>query len=252
LQGLPLVEKKGIEKKILLLVEWLTYKCATKIHPNSKGLKKYILKKINTDKNKVEVIGDGSSNGIDVDYFKKSLSLKNDANFFTRTNKLNNVFKFIFVGRIVKDKGIEELINAFVRLNKEISNIRLLIVGREERSLDPISDNTRLILKNNKNIIELGYRKDIRKYLAASNCLVLPSYREGFPNVVLQADCMNLPSIVSNINGCNEIITDRQNGLLVTPKKTELLYLAMKKIVIDKKLYRSLKSSTRKNTVKKI
>ena len=86
--------------------------------------------------------------------------------------------------------------------------------------------------------------------MAASNCLVLPSYREGFPNVVLQACSMQIPSIVSNINGCNEIIHDKVNGLLVQPKNIESLYLAMKKIYLDKKLFKSLSCSLRENVVK--
>lgn len=249
--GLPLMEETGLKKKILKVVERLTYKCATKIHPNSKALRKYIIKKIYNNKKKITVLNHGSSNGVDINYFKKINSIANHANSFKRKHKLKKVFTFIFVGRIVKDKGVEELLSAFVKLNKEVSNIRLLLVGREERMLDPISDHARNILKKNKNIIEAGYQKDIRKFLAASNCLVLPSYREGFPNVLLQADCMNLPSIASNINGCNEIIKNRYNGLLINPKQTKSLYLAMKKIVNDKKLYGSLKNFTRYDTIKK-
>jgi glycosyltransferase involved in cell wall biosynthesis len=249
--GLPLMEETGLKKKILIIIERLTYKCATKIHPNSKILKKFILKKIYNNKKKISVLNHGSSNGIDINYFKKTKSLTNHANSFKKKHKLEKTFTFIFVGRIVKDKGVEELLSAFIKLNKKISNIRLLLVGREERMIDPISDDARNVLKKNKNIINVGYKKDIRKFLAASNCLVLPSYREGFPNVLLQADCMNLPSITSNINGCNEIIKNRQNGLLIRPKHKKSLFLAMKKIVNDKKFYEDLKNFTRHSTVKK-
>lgn len=248
--GLPLMVKKGIHKKILLWAEWLTYRCATKVYPNSNGLKKYILKHIKIDKKKIKVIWKGSSNGININYFKVSKYLINLANNFKKKKNIQNKFIFIFVGRIVKDKGIEELIEAFVSLNKKIANIRLIVVGEEEKKLDPISNKVKYLLKKNKNIIKINYQTDIRKYLCASDCLVLPSYREGFPNVVLQASSMKLPSIVSNINGCNEIVKQNVNGLLVNAKNTSELYNAMKKMVLNKKFYDNLKKSTRKRVMK--
>ena len=127
----------------------------------------------------------------------------------------------------------------------------MILLGRQEKDLDPITDETKNIMSLNKNIINLGYKSDIRTFLAASNCLVLPSYREGFPNVVLQAGSMKIPSIVTNINGCNEIIKRNINGLIVKPKSINSLYLAMKKISTDRKLYKSLKSSTRKSIISK-
>ena len=110
-------------------------------------------------------------------------------------------------------------------------------MGRKE--LDPISSEAKKIIKYNRNIYFEGFKEDVRSYLAMSNCLVLPSYREGFPNVVLQAACMQKPSIVSNISGCNEIIKNGLNGLLVKPKDMDSLYLSMEKILLDKKLYKN-------------
>ena len=115
-------------------------------------------------------------------------------------------FVFLFVGRLVKDKGINELIGAFEKLQIEIPTIKLLLVGNFEDDLDPLLPTTINIINTNANIISVGFQNDVRPYFAVSNSLVFPSYREGFPNVVLQAGAMKLPSIVSNINGCNEII----------------------------------------------
>ena len=170
---------------------------------------------------------------------------------FQKKFNLKNKFTFIFIGRIVKDKGIEELLKAFVKLNNKLNNTRLILLGRQEKDLDPITDETKNIMSLNKNIINLGYKSDIRTFLAASNCLVLPSYREGFPNVVLQAGSMKIPSIVTNINGCNEIIRNKINGLIVKPKNINSLYLAMKKIATDRKLCKSLKRSTRRSIISK-
>ncbi len=247
--GLPLMESHGLKKIILLFIEWLTYKCATRIFPNSYGLKKFILKNINVSKNKISVIGSGSTNGINTKYFNKNNKIYKTSIQIKKKFGLKNIFSFIFIGRIVKDKGIDELIEAFNKLNHKYKNTKLILIGWEE-NLDPISATAKKIIYFKKSIINLGYKKDVRPFLLASNCLVLPSYREGFPNVVLQAGSMNIPSIVSNINGCNEIIQNNFNGLYIKPKNSQSLYLAMEKILINKHLYKSLVKRTRKNIVK--
>lgn len=249
--GLPLMESYGLKKKLLLLVEWLTYKFATRVFVNSHRLRKYILKNIPISSKKLSVIGHGSTNGVNTEYFNKNNKINNSALTFKKKFNLINKFTFIFIGRIVKDKGIEELLKAFVKLNKKLSNTRLILLGRQEQDLDPINDEAINTILSNKNIINLGYKSDIRNFLAASNCLVLPSYREGLPNVVLQAGSMKIPSIVTNINGCNEIIKNKVNGLIVQPKNINSLYFAMKKIAIDRKLCSSLKKSARINVVHK-
>ena len=124
-------------------------------------------------------------------------------------------FVFIFVGRIVSDKGINELVEAFDKISLVEENIKLLLVGPFEDELDPLQKKTKLLINNNDKIILVGYQNDVRPYFSISNCLVFPSYREGFPNVVMQAGAMKLPSIVSDINGCNEIIENNINGLVI-------------------------------------
>ena len=85
--------------------------------------------------------------------------------------------------------------------------------------------------KNNENVRYVGYRKDVRPYLAAADALVFPSYREGFPHVVMEAGAMGLPSIVTDINGCNEIIKDGVNGRIIPPKDEQALYDMMRKFL---------------------
>jgi glycosyltransferase involved in cell wall biosynthesis len=104
-------------------------------------------------------------------------------------------------------------------------------------------------LKNNKNIICVGFQSDVRQYYAISDCLVFPSYREGFPNVVMQAGAMGLPSIVTDINGCNEIIIDGINGVLVPSKNEESLMKAMLNMYEMVSLRNSLKMNARKSIV---
>ncbi len=249
--GLPVMEAKGNKKKLLLFVEKLTYACATKVYPNSKGLQEYILENNLTKKEKLKVIGYGSSNGIDTKFFCKSNEIIKQSLDIKESYDLKDKFIFCFVGRIVKDKGIDELVSSFDKLSKEFENVSLLLVGNYEDTLDPISKKSKEIVKENQNIIEAGYQSDIRLFLALSDCFVLPTYREGFPNVVLQASSMELPCIVTNINGCNEIIQDNINGLIVEPKNEDDLYNAMKKLLDDKSLGDKLSSNTREDIIKK-
>ncbi len=150
---------------------------------------------------------------------------------------------------MVKDKGINELISAFKSLQEKTPNIKLLLVGSFESELDPLETNTVNEIEINKDIISVGYKKDVRLYFAISNALVFPSYREGFPNVVMQAGAMELPCIVTNINGCNEIITKNKNGIIIQVKDQEAIYKAMNTLLQDKKLFNSLKCNAREMIV---
>jgi len=230
--GLPLLEVKGAKRKLLDTVEKITYACATKILPNSFGLEAIVLKNNYTKSSKLQVIGNGSSNGIDVAHYdsKHVLELTKE-NLKKELNITINDVVFIFIGRMVKDKGLNELVYAFNELSKTNTNSKLLLVGPHENHLDPLLPETELLIKTNKQILAIGVQKDIRPYVSISHALTFPSYREGFPNVVLQASCMNLPCIVSNINGCNEIIEQKINGIIVTPKNEDELQDAMQFII---------------------
>lgn len=243
--GLPLMEAKGIKRIILDTVEKLTYSCASKVYPNSKGLYDFILKNNLAKKDKLKLIANGSSNGIDTSFFsKEKISPDYQIQLKKELNIEEDDFLFVFVGRLVGDKGINELIQAFVNLNNP--KIKLLLVGPLESDLDPLKESTLNEIEINNNIISVGFQKDVRPYFAISSALVFPSYREGFPNVVMQAGAMELPSIVTDINGCNEIIVSNQNGLIVPVKNAQALQLAMSIMVKDNLLYNQLKLNARK------
>jgi glycosyltransferase involved in cell wall biosynthesis len=244
--GLPLMEVNGLKRNILDAVERLTYQCATKVYPNSKGLYDFIVEHNYAKTDKLKVIANGSSNGIDTTYF--SLDSIEDDTINTLKEELGiqpSDFVFVFVGRLVGDKGINELIKAFSMLKQKETNLKLLLVGPLESDLDPLEDNTLNEIKINPSILTVGMQNDVRPYFAMANALVFPSYREGFPNVVMQAGAMGLPAIVSNINGCNEIIQQDANGMMVPPKDIDSLYTAMEKLYLDSNFYSILKSNAR-------
>lgn len=242
--GLPLMEATGTKRKILDWVEKATYISATKIYPNSKGLYDFIVAQEFTCTSKLQIIGAGSSNGIDTSFFSTENVLDEDKEKLK--NQLNihsEDFVFIFVGRLVKDKGINELIMAFSKI--QIENSKLLLVGSLEEDLDPLLPEIKKEIRQNKNIISVGFQQDVRSYFAVADALVFPSYREGFPNVVMQAGAMGLPSIVSDINGCNEIIIEGENGHIIPVKDTESLQKAMEDFLKNKSYLSELKNNAR-------
>jgi glycosyltransferase involved in cell wall biosynthesis len=244
--GLPLMEETGIKRKILNLAEQLTYRCAVKVYPNSTNLKEFIIQNKFCKPDKLKVIGNGSSNGIDIGFFKITPQiLENARELRDNYNIPQDDFVYIFVGRLVKDKGIEELVDAFFNINAVYKNTWLVLVGASEPNLDPLSPNCLKQIEQNSNIVHVGYQNDVRQYFAMSNVLVFPSYREGFPNVPMQAGCLGLPAIVTDINGCNEIITDKENGLIISVKDTLSLKNAMEQILKDAKLYQHMKLKAR-------
>ena len=248
--GLPLMEATGTKRKILNIVEKLTYSSATRVYPNSKGLYDFILQNNFTQSNKLKIIANGSSNGIDTAFF--SPDQVTEIERVTLREKLNiqpDDFVFVFVGRIVSDKGINELIKAFSQLQaveNKPTGIKLLLVGGLENDLDPLNPETLAEINQNKDIISVGFQQDVRSFFAIADALVFPSYREGFPNVVMQAGAMGLPSIVSDINGCNEIIIEGENGLIIPSKNVEKLKEKMLTLARDKNLYIKLKENSRR------
>jgi glycosyltransferase involved in cell wall biosynthesis len=149
------------------------------------------------------------------------------------------------VGRIVSDKGINELISAFSEIQESKTDIKLLLVGPYEPELDPLKEETLIQINANKSIFSVGYQDEVRPYFAISDCLVFPSYREGFPNVVMQAGAMGLPCIVSDINGCNEIIEDTKNGYIIPVKDKQAIKVALLNILENNQQYSKMQQHAR-------
>lgn len=244
--GLPLLEAKGKKRVLLNWVEKLTYACATKIYPNSYGLQDIILNEKFCKTSKLKVIGNGSSNGINTSFFNPDLySDTQNKQLRQELSIAEDDFVFIFIGRLVRDKGINELIEVFDQLSHQYSSIKLLLVGSFESEFDPLNEKTLEIINSNTSIIYAGFQSDVRPYFAISNALAFPSYREGFPNVVMQAGAMGLPSIVTDINGCNEIVIDGCNGTIIPAHNAMALKNAMVQYISDRQLVERLQDKAR-------
>ena len=179
----------------------------------------------------MKVLGYGNIKGVDMMHFSRRPEVMELAPKL----KKEGMFTFLFVGRVVGDKGINELCKAMGMLSG-FAPVRLLLIGPYEDDLDPISQEAKDLMANNPAIEYVGekYGEELLAYYAAADCFVLPSYREGFPNTVLEAGAMGLPCIVTDINGSREIIVEGENGVIVPPRNADALFQAMLGMVRNK------------------
>lgn len=246
--GLRYQTTTGMMRCLLKMMERITCLCATDVYAVSKG----VASTLHTDKitaKKIVVVMGGSANGINVDHY--ALQKHFDANEYKRYWKIHeNDFIFSFLGRVVQDKGINELIKAFGKLVSIHSNIKLLIAGPKEQN-NSISPYSAWELEHNPNIVYMDFQTDVRPVLAISNVLVLPSYREGLGMVLLEAGAMNVPCIASDIIGCNDVVIEGINGLLVKAKDIDSLFITMEKLFKDRELREQIIRSTRESILQR-
>lgn len=224
--GLPLMTAYGFKRKLLIFVEKLTYWSADVILPNSNSIMQFVKENNLTKESKLDMIGKGSSNGISLNRF----SVKNvkDQDFIDSKKSINYnpENKYILsVGRVVKDKGVIELVDAFIEIQKKIDNLVLVIVGplEKERASELLPKHTLEAIENNSNIFHINWSNQVEQYMHLADILVHASFREGFPNVPLQAGAMECPIICSSIPGNIDIVTDKKTGLYFQPGSTNEL-----------------------------
>ena len=239
--GLRFETTHGILRFILKTMERITCLCATKVIPEGDGVKD-TLRRENITRKPLQKIHHGNINGIDLEHYARTPEVVQRA---TEIRDGSEDFTFIFIGRMVRDKGINELVAAFDRLNREIPATKLLLVGKFEDELDPVLPETKQMIENNPKIEFASYQNDVRPFLVASDVAVLPSYREGFPNVVIQAGAMGLAQIVTDINGCNEVVVDGRNGLIIPKQNEEAPYETMRRLATDRELTARMAASAR-------
>lgn len=223
--GLVWPTASGLKRKLLMFTDRITCACATHIIPEGQGVMNDLQAHIT--KKPMKVLGYGNVKGINVDVY--------DPSRICRNQNTVDTFNYLFVGRIVGDKGINELIEAFTDLSSKYYNITLTLVGEYEPELDPVCDFTLARIKANPRIFTPGHLLGdilIQEY-ANADCYVFPSYREGFPNTVIEAGAMGLPCIVTDINGSREIVEDGKNGMIIPSHDEKSLYSAMEKMYRD-------------------
>ena len=209
LAGLPLMTATGLKRNILQLTERVTYIAATNVWPNSFSLKKYLLNNKLINPKKLYVIQKGSSNGIILNKYKsEAIDVKDIEALKVKFGLDKKFYNLLFVGRIVKDKGIIELLDAFERVQEMYKNVRLILVGDFEQHLNPIPQQYIDKINNNPQIIFTKWVNNVIPFYHFANLIVFPSHREGFPNALLQAGAFQIPVVCSNIMGNVDLIKE--------------------------------------------
>jgi len=220
--GLRFMTSTGMSRRLLVSMEKLTGRSAKHVWPNSYSLLKYIQENKLVNERKLQVIGKGSSNGVDLNRFSVPALLPVKLDEIKKSLNYNEEFRYLLnMGRIVKDKGIDELLKAFKILAERNTNLRLIVLGSFEDDLDPISDEAKEIMKSHSSIIHIDWSNHVEYFMHLSHLMVHASYREGFPNTLLQAGAMECPIVCSEIEGSVDVVSHKETGLLFQPKNTE-------------------------------
>jgi len=248
--GLIFPYRKLLFKQILIYVDKLICKLNTHIIAEGEGVKRQLID-ANIITENIHIIGNGNIAGVDTDqYHLLNPEIKEKTKLLIKQLRIDSKsYYFIFIGRFNNEKGINELLWSFQNLGT--NNVKLILVGDFERN-DSFSKHVKKNYFSDENIYFVGWQSDIRPYLSISDCLILPSYREGFPNVVLQAGAMGIPSIVTNVTGSNEIITNDYNGWIVPPKNKIALVNQMRIVMnCSKNELKTIGRNARKNIKEK-
>jgi len=227
--GLPQDTARGLTKTLLNITEFVTYGCAHKIYFNSLRQMESQKKAFPIFRNKMQIILNGTSNGIDTNRFRP---IEQNISLLKEYRLDQDVFTWMFIGRVHEDKGIIELIEAFLNFEeKHKGKSQLVIVGGIDSARNSINQTwVERIQESTPSIRFVGYQSNVPEWLSLAHALIFPSYREGFPNVPLQAACMGIPIIATDINGCNEIIIDGLNGYLVPTRDSDSIHVKMLQI----------------------
>jgi len=224
--GIAYVGFNGLKRKIFKIVEKFVCGLSTCVQPDSKSNLNFARSEGLYSEKKSSVIWNGSACGVSLDKF--NVKRKNEYRSYIREkyNIGRDTFVYIFIGRVTRDKGINELLSAFKRLNDDSV---LFLLGNNEVDTSVNRELYDWSLEN-KNIIYTGNVDDVERYLSAADCYVLPSYREGFGMSVIEAEAMGVPVIVTDIPGPVDAVIDNKTGLLVKKADENSLLDAMKKI----------------------
>ena len=227
--GLRYESEIGFKRRLLISMERLTCAFATNVIAESKGVQQMIIND-RLFSGKAQIIGNGNINGLNANYWNpEEINIDQKIALRYKNAIERDDFVFIFIGRLVGDKGINELVKAFVPYKN--SSVKLLLVGSMEPDLDPLEEDVLQEIDSNPNIMAIGFQADVRLFLCIAHSLILPSYREGFPNVLLQAGAMGLPLISTDINGAIDLIIEGRNGLIIKKKNVGELEAAMKYMI---------------------
>lgn len=245
------VEMKGISRRILRLCDWIIGHLNTQCYADSKSQRDFLIEERLIKASKISVPGAGSVSGVDLKRFSPNVFGKGHAAAIRRELGISEwSFVILFVGRLTKDKGIKELISVFLTLQRELKKVDLILVGPFEPERDPLPKETLDELSNNPRIHVVGFSQEPEKYMAAADVFCLPSYREGFGSVIVEAAAMGLPSVASRVAGLVDAVVDGETGLLVPAKDVDALKHALIKMLSAPEIRHQMGRAARERAVR--
>lgn len=216
MRGLPLETATGARRALLTATERVSCGLASEVLSVSHSLREMAVNGGLVSPERIQVLLSGSGNGVDAQRRFNPDKLGAGARSATRRALgISDGTRVVgFVGRLVQDKGIVELVDAWRRVSTAHPEARLVLVGEHEPR-DPVPASVKRALDRIPTIQVVGYQREIERYYAVFDVLVLPTYREGFPNVLLEAGAMRLPVVATRVSGCVDAVLDGVTGLLV-------------------------------------
>jgi len=236
LHGLRFETTKGLKRRILVYADRLACRFAHRVICVSQSVREKAIASGLTTWERTAVFGAGSCNGVDASRFAATPEMKQRAAELRRRLGIPEQAPVaLFVGRLTCDKGIPELMQAFLRLDNQFPDLRLLLVGCFEDG-DPLPFDVRRCLETTERVILAGAVNDTRPYYAIADVLVLPSHREGLPTVILEAQAAGKPVVGASATGIVDLVTEGETGLLFPVGDVTALSKAVAKLISDKGL----------------
>jgi glycosyltransferase involved in cell wall biosynthesis len=243
LRGLRFETSRGLKRQLLVIAERMACKFAHRVICVSQSLREKATALQLATPERTLVFGLGSSNGVDASRFAptpegttRAAELRSELGIPPHAPVLG------FVGRLTRDKGIPELVESFLQLSEQFPDLRLLLLGPSKEE-DPLDGKTRRVLDMHPHIIAAGETLDTAPFYAVTDIVVLPSHREGFPNVVLEAYAAGKPVVAARATGTIDAVVDGETGLLFPIGDVAALVRCLQRLLGDKVMATKLGSS---------
>lgn len=240
--GIRYVGAAGVMRKVLKSLEHLTCKLSTDICPASQKNLEYAVSEGLYKAEKAAIIGNGGTIGVDLSKYDLTKKDEYREEIFEKYPVLKDKTVFCSVGRLSRDKGSFELLEAFLKLAKEREDVALMMIGDSEGEW-PVHVQE---AKNHERVIFTGFTNNVNKFMAACDVLAHPSYREGFSMVIQEAMAMQLAVVTTDIPGPSEVIEEGVTGILVQPRDVNSLYEGLKQMLSDRKRMKEMAIAGRK------
>lgn len=220
--------KQGMSRFFLKMLDRVIALCTTRALADSASQREFLITEKVISADKIEVLGQGSISGVDVQRFQPNPEVRQAVR--KQLGFSDEDVLALFVGRLNRDKGVLDLIRAFAQISQRMSSLKLLLVGPDEAD---IASEINRLSGNNMDIKILGSTSRPHDYMASADFLCLPSYREGFGSVVIEAAACGLPAMASSIYGLTDAVDDGKSGMLHAPKDVEAISQLMQKFTVD-------------------